>query len=130
MVLLKHGAMLSLKNAEGKTPLDCAQSDTMQRFIQDYEKKGPSVFPGYKQFLRTTEGVAIKSFPSERRGSAAKVCIVVCFEGVYVHAYLYNVCVSVIVCVSCECVTHNHRCVLGGATCACTYNYVYTYPNY
>ena len=82
MVLLKHGAILSLKNADGKTPIDCAQSDTMLRFLQDYEKNGPSVIPGYKQLLRTTESVSIKSFPSERRGSAAKVCHsgVVCVE--------------------------------------------------
>lgn len=77
MVLLKHGAVLSLKNAEGKTPLDCAQSNTMISFIREYQEKGPSVFPSYKQLLRTTEGVSIRSYPSERRGSAAKVCAVV-----------------------------------------------------
>lgn len=75
MVLLKHGAILTLKNAEGKTPLDCAESNTMISFIQEYQEKGSAVFPKYKQVVRTTEGVSIRSYPSERRGSqsAAKV---------------------------------------------------------
>lgn len=83
-MLLKHGAILSLKNAEGKTPLDCAQSDTMTSFIREYQEQGPSVFPKYKQALRMTEGVSIRSYPSERRGSqsAAKAR-----AGVWVHVH-------------------------------------------
>lgn len=85
IVLLEHGAILSLKNAEGKTPLDCAQSNTMINFIQEYQEKGSAVFPKYKQVVRTTEGVSIRSYPSERRGSqsAAKVCAGRCWPCVH-----------------------------------------------
>ena len=73
VVLLKNGADLTLRNTDGKTPMDYANDATTVKLLEDFQNKGETILSQYSGLPKTTDHLV--GFSLGRRGSHTKASI-------------------------------------------------------